>query len=87
MKLFSQLLVLGLAAEGAIASNWFSKAGMFEAFLQFSTPRRHCGNISELHEASLFAFGLLFSFPSNFRNRSTTSYHLPITSFHTFLPT
>jgi hypothetical protein len=28
MKLFSQLLVLGLAAEGAVASNWFSKAGM-----------------------------------------------------------
>ncbi|PSS20037.1 hypothetical protein M430DRAFT_18219 [Amorphotheca resinae ATCC 22711] len=26
MKLFSQLLVLGLAAEGALASNWFSKA-------------------------------------------------------------
>jgi hypothetical protein len=29
MKLFSQLLVLGLAAETTIASNWFSKAGMF----------------------------------------------------------
>jgi hypothetical protein len=29
MKLFSQLLVLGLAAEPTLASNWFSKAGMF----------------------------------------------------------
>jgi hypothetical protein len=27
MKLFSQLLVLALAAEVTIASNWFSKAG------------------------------------------------------------
>jgi hypothetical protein len=32
MKLFSQLLVLGLAAEVTVASNWFSKSGMFEAF-------------------------------------------------------
>jgi hypothetical protein len=31
MKLFSQLLVLGLAAEATVASNWFSKAGMLEA--------------------------------------------------------
>lgn len=29
MKLFSQLLVLGLAAEGIVASSWFSKAGEF----------------------------------------------------------
>jgi hypothetical protein len=29
MKLFSQLFVLGLAAEATFASNWFSKAGTF----------------------------------------------------------
>jgi hypothetical protein len=29
MKLFSHLFVLGLAAEATLASNWFSKAGMF----------------------------------------------------------
>lgn len=29
MKLFSQLLLFGLAAEGVVASSWFSKAGMF----------------------------------------------------------
>jgi hypothetical protein len=29
MKLFSKLLVLGLALDGVIASSWFSKAGAF----------------------------------------------------------
>lgn len=29
MKFFSQLLLLGLAAESTVASNWFSKAGTF----------------------------------------------------------
>jgi hypothetical protein len=29
MKLFSQLLVLGLAAEVTVGSSWFGKAGMF----------------------------------------------------------
>jgi hypothetical protein len=41
MKLFSQLLVLGLAAEVTIASNWFSKAGMSSALatsLSYSFP-------------------------------------------------
>lgn len=28
MKLFSQLLVLALAAEGTVASSWFGKSGM-----------------------------------------------------------
>lgn len=36
MKLFSQLLVLGLAAEVTVASNWFSKAGMFKASTDLS---------------------------------------------------
>jgi hypothetical protein len=35
MKLFSQLLVLGLAAEVTVASNWFSKAGMHSSPLSF----------------------------------------------------
>lgn len=32
MKLFGKLLVLALAAEGAVASTWFSKAGMCFSF-------------------------------------------------------
>jgi hypothetical protein len=33
MKLFSKLLVLGLAVEVTVASNWFSKAGKHDHFL------------------------------------------------------
>jgi hypothetical protein len=40
MKLFSQLLLLGLATEVTIASNWFNKAGMFTLLL-ISYPTLH----------------------------------------------
>jgi hypothetical protein len=36
MKLFSQLFMLGLAAEATLASNWFSKAGTFGSFPSYS---------------------------------------------------
>jgi hypothetical protein len=36
MKLFTQLLVLGLAAEVTIASNWFGKSGTFCDVVVFS---------------------------------------------------
>lgn len=36
MKLFTQLLVLGLAAEATVASTWFSKAGKSDMSLQTS---------------------------------------------------
>jgi hypothetical protein len=35
MKLFSQLLVLGLAAEVTVASNWFSKSGTYAVLFSF----------------------------------------------------
>jgi hypothetical protein len=38
MKFFSQLLVLGLAAEATVASNWFSKSGMSAIFIDFFSP-------------------------------------------------
>jgi hypothetical protein len=40
MKLFSQLLVLGLAAEVTVASNWFSKSGKYTSFFGLSSPSK-----------------------------------------------
>jgi len=37
MRFFSQLFLLGLAAEATVASTWFSKAGMLQP--QFSPER------------------------------------------------
>lgn len=42
MKLFAQLLLLGVAADLTVASNWFSKAGMLlfsfrDAFVPIGT--------------------------------------------------
>jgi hypothetical protein len=54
MKLFSQLFVLGLAAEATVASSWFSKAGMFLklSFLlsyHFLTVRAHIKALKALN--------------------------------------
>lgn len=49
MKFFSQLLVLGLAAEATVASSWFSKSGMFTFRLSNSLePSRGPHHIFEL---------------------------------------
>lgn len=38
MKLFAQLLTLGLVGQGVVASNWFSKSSKFDPTL--SCPRK-----------------------------------------------
>ena len=56
MKLFSQLLVLGLAAEVTIASNWFSKAGTssgLATFFSSSIPMEMYLELQKLHTTLL----------------------------------
>jgi hypothetical protein len=82
MKLFSQLLVLGLAAEVTIASNWFSKAGTssgLATFLSSSFPMEMYLDLQKLHTTLLDlrrSPGFLVVPPSRHKQQPFTCHNL-----------